>query len=155
MIFMKDITHSYINNPIIVGITLMIEGLLLWIVPILVFNFWLNYGWGLLKNIFDISTMFIAIGMLIGLYSSKYLVNKDDKYVIFEKNNLEKFFKIILFLIPLVVIFSAIVIKYLIVFPMTYTQTESIILIFIISYGGGVCFSMGYRVLNIFIEKIW
>ncbi|AEH06444.1 hypothetical protein [Methanothermococcus okinawensis] len=151
---MKDITHTYINNPCIVGIGLMIEGILLWIVPILVFNFWLNYGWALLKNIFSISTMFVAIGIVIGLYSSKYLINKDVNYVIFEKNNLEKFFKIILFLFPLIVIFSALVIKYLIIFPMTYKQTESMILISILSYGGGVCFSMGYNVLKIFIKNI-
>ena len=95
---MGDIAYSWMNSPITVGISLMVEGILLWVIPILVSNFYLNYGWGLLKNIFNVSVVLFAIGILIGFYLSKILLNGDiGKYVIFEKNRIEKFFKIFLF----------------------------------------------------------
>ncbi|ADC70055.1 conserved hypothetical protein [Methanocaldococcus sp. FS406-22] len=146
---MGDIAYSWMNSPITVGISLMVEGILLWVIPILVSNFYLNYGWGLLKNIFNVSVVLFAIGILIGFYLSKILLNGDiGKYVIFEKNRIEKFFKIFLFSFPLVVIFSAVLIKYLILVPISSTQIESVIILSILSYGGGICFSIGYNILK-------
>ena len=95
---MGNIAYSWINKPTIVGIGLMVEGILLWVIPILFFNFYLNYGENLLKNIFNVSGVLVAIGILIGFYLSKILLNKDiENYVIFKKNDSEKFFKIFLF----------------------------------------------------------
>ena len=146
---MGNIAYSWINKPTIVGIGLMVEGILLWVIPILFFNFYLNYGENLLKNIFNVSGVLVAIGILIGFYLSKILLNNDiEKYVIFKKNDSEKFFKIFLFSFPLVVIFSAVLIKYLILAPISFIQIESVIILSILSYGGGVCFSIGFNIIK-------
>jgi hypothetical protein len=146
---MGNIAYSWINKPTIVGIGLMVEGILLWVIPILFFNFYLNYGENLLKNIFNVSGVLVAIGILIGFYLSKILLNNDiEKYVIFKKNDSEKFFKIFLFSFPLVVIFSAVLIKYLILAPISFIQIESVIILSISSYGGGVCFSIGFNIIK-------
>ncbi|WP_423792506.1 hypothetical protein ACPB8Q_07225 [Methanocaldococcus indicus] len=146
---MRNIAHSWINNPNVVGLLLMIEGIFFWIVPILLSNFYLNYGMPLLKNIFNVSVVLVAIGMLIGFYLSKILLSKNiKKYVIFEKKNLEKFFKIFLFSFPLVILLSAILIKYLIIYPLTSQQLECLFIILILSYAGGFVFAFGVNILK-------
>jgi len=142
--------YSRINSPIIVGSILMIEGVIFLIVPLVVCNFYLDYGLILLKEIFNILLVLFGVGVLFGIYLSKRLLEKGEinDYVIFEKKCLENFLKYFLFSFPLIIMLSAVLIKYVIVSSTSYTETESIFLLSIWSYGGGVCFSLGWMILK-------